>query len=77
MIAWTEPFTHDIPHILISCTISKEDAIEIQHILAEEIGIEYDNDKEALIDFMASRGAIDTDNEILIGADIEAFTAGH
>ena len=77
MIVWTEPFLPEIPHLRVRVYMEREDALEAQMLLGEMNDIEYETEQEALVDFMAVRNAIDTDNEINIGYIDEAPFIGH
>lgn len=77
MIVWSEPFMPDYPQFEVVCSMTKENATVVQHLLGEDEGYEYENDLEALVDFMVVRDAIDTDNEITIGIKNENTFIGH
>ena len=77
MIVWSEPFMPDYPQIEVVCSMTKENATLVQHLLGADEGYEYENDLEALVDFMVVRDAIDTDNEITLGIKNENTFIGH
>jgi len=77
MIVWKEPFLPEYPHVQVSCSIETEEAIEVQRFMGEMEGYPYESDKEALIDFMVVRNAIDTDNNFTIGHVNETALIGH
>ena len=76
MIVWSESFMEDVADAIVYCSMSPEDCIAVQRSLGIDEDYIYETDGEALIDFMAVRGAIDTDNVITIGKyDYEAFAS--
>lgn len=67
MIVWSESFMETAPDATVYCSMSPEDCIAVQRALGIDEDYVYETDGEALVDFMAVRGAIDTDNVITIG----------
>lgn len=77
MIVWKEPFLNEYPHVMVTCSIEKDEAVEVQHFIAQMEDVEYETDMEALIDFMVVRDAIDTDGQVTIGSMSETTFIGH
>lgn len=72
MITWTEPFMQDHDAV-IQCSMTKEECISVQRSMGEEMGYEYEDDREALIDFMVVRHAVDTEGTINLVTESEIY----